>query len=240
MLSAARRAFLAATLLAGVGLAAARAADATANAPWKAHQTVPALFPPRMLQRGIKHGIALVRVSIVDTGKLADALLIGASEREFGEEAMRVVKLWRFDPARIDGQPVGVVGTISFRFEIEGTIAVDLRAGDRLPVLGQQPMIYRAVELSELDRVPTPTHVVPPVYPEEWSKRGINGSAMIEFYVDETGRVRLPVAAAATHDLLAGAAAAAVAEWQFTAPQRGGQPALVRIEQTFKFDPVAK
>jgi TonB family protein len=239
-------AYVAAGMLAvATALAAAVPTPATAepppNVPWKVHQTVPAVFPPRLLQRGVRSGIVLVRASVLETGKLADALAIAATDREFADEALRVIRLWRFDPARMDGHAIGIVGTVSFRFLVGGTVAVDLRAGDNLPRFGpQSTFVYRAVELKELDGVPAPVHVVQPIYPQAWADSGLKGSATIEYYIDESGRTRMPAIVTATDDRLGAVAAAAVAEWRFDPPLRGGAPALVRIEQDFHFEPPLK
>ncbi len=222
-------------------LAPARAADAAearnGDTPWKIHQAVAANYPLRLMRAGIAHGEARVRVSIAANGGLNDALLVSASRREFGEEALRVVKQWRFEPERVKGEPVGGVGDISFIFEFNGPIAIEKLspAPNEEPRGSADPFAYQAETLKRLDRIPAPTHVVPPVYPKDWSDRGIAGSATVEFFIDETGQPRIPVVIATDHRFLGASAVAAVAQWRFEPPQAHGQPALVHAEQVFTF-----
>lgn len=220
---------------------AAPAVDSV-NVPWKVKQTAHAVYPPAMMQRGIAHGDAQVRVSIDVEGRLLDALLVLATQREFGEEAMRVVKLWRFEAARVNGAAMGVVGDLSFAFSVDGPVAVNkfwpVSKEDEKALL--DPSAYRAEELRGLDRIPTPTHVEQPVYSKSWSEKGITGTATVDFYIDETGKVRVPVVTDASHPLLAGSALAAVSQWTFEPPLRGGKPVLAHAEQVLTFQPVKK
>lgn len=187
---------------------------------------------------GVTHGEARIRLSVGPNGQLTDALVIASTHREFGEEALRVVKDWTFEPTQVNGQPVAVVGDIIFEFNVNGPIAIEKRlpsartADEEMTDWG-----YRAEGTKRLDAIPTPKHIVPPVYPKDWAARGIIGRATIEFYIDETGAARVPVATASAHPLLAAAAVAAVAQWRFEPPRCGGKAVLVRAEQDFNFQP---
>ena len=226
-------------------LAPAWAADpagtSTMDRPWKIHQTTPAQYPPRLTYNGVTHGEARVRVSIDATGQLLDALVVACSHRDFGDEALRTVKRWRYEPEWIENQPIGVVADIIFSFEVNGMIAIDKRTpGPHEAYAPIDPFAYQAEGAKRIDRIPTPTQVVAPVYPKEWSDRGIEGTATIEFYIDETGHARIPVAIAADHHLLGASAAAAVAQWRFEPPTFQGKPTLLRAEQVFRFQPEKK
>lgn len=211
------------------------------DAPWRVHQTTPARFPVRMLQDGVTAGEAHVRVSLSAEGELLDALVTSCSHRDFGEEAMRVVRQWRFIPARAEGRWVGVVGDLDFDFNTQGPIAIVKNPVVRAD--GQEErrglLAYRAEGMSGLDKIPMPTHVVPPTFPRDWIALGVTGRATVEFFIDEEGRARVPVAVVADHPWLAGSAVAAVAQWRFAPPTRQGRPVLVRAEQVFTFDPDA-
>jgi TonB family protein len=210
--------------------------------PWKIHQTANAIFPPAMMRLGVTHGEARVRVSINATGQLLDALVIAYSQRDFAEEALRTVRQWHFEPAQIGDGPVGVVGDISFVFVVNGPVAIEKHApGQGLDLeRTDPPLAYHAVSLQLLDRIPTPTHVVDPVYPQDWSDRGIVGRVTVEFYIDELGRARMPLVTAAAHRLLGASAVTAVAQWRFEPATQQGRPVLVRAEQVFSFFPEKK
>lgn len=229
-------------LLLVIGAAGLRAAQPAArppmDAPWKVHQTVPAKFPVRLLEDGVLSGEAHVRVSLSAESELIDVLVTSCSHRDFGDEALRAIRSWRFVAARVEGHWVGVVGDMDFEFVAHGPVAIvrsPVGRGDardeRRGLLG-----YRAEGLSGLDRIPVPTHVVPPSFPRDWIGMGVTGKATVEFFIDEEGRARVPVAIVADHPWLAGSAVAAVMRWRFAPPTRRGQPALVRAEQVFTFD----
>jgi len=215
------------------------AVAANRNAPWRIHQTTKAHFPPRLLQNAVTHSEARIRVSIDASGDLLDALVVSSTHREFGDEALRVVRQWRFDPGLENGTPIGVVGDITFAFVMNGVVAVannsPLKSDE--PTSPDNPTAYCAESLKNLDRIPTPTHVVPPTYPRNWADRGIIGSATVEFYIDESGRARIPIVASSDHLLLGASAVAAIAQWHFEPPTCRGRRVLVHAEQVFAFQP---
>lgn len=240
---AARPLRLVALLLAAANMArgAEPVAAPAADAPWKVQQTTRAEFPERLVRNGITRGQARVRLSVSAEGRLLDALVVACSERDFGDEALRAVRTWRFEPERVKGVPIGVVATIVFSFVVNGTVTIDRRG----PATGEEEVAaeargYGAAGMRTLDRIPLPAHVVSPAFPDEWRARGITGSAVVEFYIDESGAVRIPCAISATHPELGASAVAAVAQWRFQPPTRRGEPVLVRAEQIFRFDPAEK
>jgi TonB family protein len=66
---------------------------------------------------------------------------------------------------------------------------------------------------------------------------GVGGKVTVDFFVDESGKTRMPVVAGRSDDSLAGFAIAAVKQWRFEPPTRGGIPVLVRVSQDFNFVP---
>jgi TonB family protein len=223
------------------GAEAAGSAEA-ADVPWKINQTSQAIYPPRLMRNGVTHGEARVRVSISAAGKLTDALVVACTHRDFGNEALRTVARWRFEPEWVKGQPIGIVADIVFAFEVNGPVAIERRspAPNEEQDMPLDPFAYKAEGLKNLDHIPTPTQVVAPIYPKDWSDRGIVGSATVEFYIDQSGKARIPVVTSADHSLLGASAVAAVSQWHFEPPTRAGKPVLVRAEQIFTFQPVAK
>lgn len=77
--------------------------------------------------------------------------------------------------------------------------------------------------------------VVPPSYPQEWASRGLTGPVTVNFYIDETGRVRMASCPAGTNSQLAHPALEAVRGWEFNPPTSGGRPVLVYARQVFNF-----
>jgi len=132
------------------------------------------------------------------------------------------------------------VARIDFNFEREGLTVVNQSAEENLQErfldLDKDQYSYRVHILQELDHIPRPVHIVEPHYPLEWANKGIAGVVTIEFYIDETGRVRLPaVVNSGVSPLLGNLALDAVQQWQFEPATCKGKPVLVRASQNFNF-----
>jgi TonB family protein len=97
---------------------------------------------------------------------------------------------------------------------------------------------YRACTLRDLDKIPTPTKIVRPVYTPEQARRSHVRHVTVEFYIDEQGRVRQPAVARQADEAdeeLCAAAITAVEQWQFEPPVSRGRPVLVLVQQDFNF-----
>jgi TonB family protein len=235
---------LALAALAGAAVAVAAAADspappaASGYIPCKAHQKVPAVFPFRLLSEGIVFGEVHLLLEIDPQGQLSDVLLTAYTHREFGEEALRAVKQWRFEPGLFDGQPVISIINLTFNFEVRGVLVCE-RHGPPSRDLGTfwDKFEYAPHGLATLDQQPAALQLPRPVYPRAWIEQGRAGTVVIDFFIDETGRARIPTSVADGDSLLAAAAIAAVKLWRFEPPTHRGQPVLARAQQVFVFKP---
>jgi TonB family protein len=89
--------------------------------------------------------------------------------------------------------------------------------------------------MKNLDAIPAPLSIVAPAYPAEWAAKGIVGKVIVDFYIDETGKVRFVAATSKVNPLLNEIAVEAVKRWQFAPPTRKGHPVLVHAQQSFNF-----
>ena len=81
-----------------------------------------------------------------------------------------------------------------------------------------------------------------PVYPNQLARSSLGGHIHVEFYIDETGRVRMPSVSRETDEAseaLSSAAITAVAQWQFDPPTVKGRAVLVLAQQDFNFKPAS-
>ncbi|HWA26846.1 MAG TPA: energy transducer TonB [Lacunisphaera sp.] len=232
-----------------VGLAVAPAGSAAAaaptgapagqpdNVPCKIVEQAQPQFPRQLLQAGVSHGVVRVLLKVSAAGELADTLLTAYSRKAFAEEAQRVIKQWKFTPGRAKGQPVDTIIDLTFSFEVKEVLVAQRFSQDPSPAMERfDGFEYHAANVESLDRTPTPLNVVEPTYPQEWIKEGITGRVAVNFFIDETGQARFPIAAPGAHELLAGIAVAAVQQWRFIPPKVKGRPVLVRALQVFDFD----
>ncbi len=207
--------------------------------PGKIVRTKPIDYPLALMRSGISHGEARILVNIDADGRLIESMILGYTHKPFATSALEALNIWKFEPARLNGEPVGTVADITFRFEVDGILLVE-----RIGVPQFTPAdtfgrdyAYRPHGLRSLDAIPTPLHVTQPVYPKEWIDQGLRGTVTVDFYIDETGAVRMPSVSTAQNPLLAAAAANAVREWKFSPPLHKGRPVLAHCQQLFKFEP---
>ncbi len=130
------------------------------------------------------------------------------------QSAVATVLRSKFAPAMKNGVPVATMVRIPIHFE------------DR-----SDPVF----EFAKLDVKPRPLKQVPPIYPSALKRNGVNGVAVIEFFVDDTGVVRDPVVVGANHPLFAQSSVQALLKWKFSPGQKGGRKVATRMRQTFPF-----
>lgn len=234
-----KRTFISAALFGAVfalsGTVRGTASQATSATPAlvKVTQQISPHFPIRLLRRGVTEGEAVIRISLDQTGKLSDCLVERYTEPEFAEAALDAIKQWQFKLR----EPVGVVMGVTFLYRMHGVVAIERFAVDNVVAEERNKGEYAYAPCSprDLDHRPKPTRVVSPDYPQELEQKGIEGSVAIDFYIDEQGRTRLPAPLTTENSILAGLATAAMEQWQFEPPTRGGKPVLVHATQRFSF-----
>jgi TonB family protein len=229
--------------------AAGAAAPLAAQSPYPDYvpvsvvQTEEATFPADLVAIGVKSGAATVAVAIDDRGNLTDYLVTGYTNPGFAAHAVVALKKWKFQAAQIRGRPRNSKADLSFDFQVQGVVVVSLTAGAFDELLRTQidgPHSYHACTLAQLDHIPTPTKIVKPAYDPSVAGSKHGGKVSVEFYIDETGRVRMPSVDLETNEAyedLAATAIAAVAQWQFDPPTVKGRPVLVVAHQDFTFQP---
>jgi TonB family protein len=92
------------------------------------------------------------------------------------------------------------------------------------------------ISIQEADSRPRMKKTLPPVFPKQWSKLGVSGSAVVAFIVDEEGRPVEVQAKSATDEAFARSAEAAVSGWLFIPAKKGGQGIACRVEQVIDFN----
>ncbi len=198
-------------------------------------QTTPARYPSSMLQSGVYSGEVRAMISVAADGTLTDCLVTAYTDKAFAIATEHALRLWRYQPARIRGSARASRAEVVFMYRNEGVTVQSLPGAIERHLLLrilEERYCYRPVQLRELDRIPTPVHVVPPAVRLEDKARSVT----VEFYIDEEGRVRMPaVERESADDLLAAAAVAAVEQWRFEPPLRRGRPVLVYAQQEFNF-----
>ena len=200
-------------------------------------QTVDPVFPFPLTQQGLTRGEARVAVNTDAKGRLVEWLVVGFTRAEFANEAVDVIKKWAFVPARMRGEPVGTTIEIYFYFEARGVVVstTTIDELERATLFETGRYVYQPCSLRELDRIPTPLTTVAPVYPSELARKGVHGRVSVDFYIDETGVVRMPAVSPRDNIELTALSLEALRQWRFEPPTRNGKPVLVKASQVFSF-----
>ncbi len=91
-------------------------------------------------------------------------------------------------------------------------------------------------DISSLDQQPVARVRVPPQYPFEMKRAGIEGEVVVEFIVDTNGDVRNPFVVRSTQREFDAAAIQAVSKWKFRPGRKGGRAVNTsRVQQPITF-----
>ena len=220
---------------------AALLAPAEDDAGIAIHQTGVLVYPPMMLYEAVYSGEVHVVISVDAEGRLTDSLVVSYTNRAFADSAMAAVKRWNYEPARVHGRVCAARADVLFAFRDKGVIVQTFPGSLEKHMFHDmidEQLVFTAYKLRDLDRIPTPLHVVQPVLPNGSLPNGAKRIVTVEFYIDEAGHVRMPaIDRTDAGDAYAAAAVAAVEQWQFEPPLRKGQPVLVLAKQDFAFVP---
>jgi len=206
----------------------------------KVIESVEPIFPYHLTQVGVTKGEARIAISTSVAGKLEEYLVVGYTDREFADAAVAAIKEWTFEPARLNGEPVATTAELIFYFEARGTVVSSATAADILEAQVRRIIdgryVYHPCTMRELDRIPLPLVTVHPQYPLQLAEKGVKGRVTIDFFIDETGAVRMPTGSAEDNNVLTGLAIDALSKWKFEPPTSRGRAVLVRASQVFNFE----
>lgn len=195
-------------------------------------------FPLSMLLRGVAEGVVIASFCVDEMGVLEDHLIEAYTHEPFARSAEEAIAKWTFEPAKVGDVPVSANFRVRFRFEGQGVV-VAKEIGDATHPDGSRDLEpefrYRALGMRDLDNTPKALHAVAPQFPAELVAPGTRPTVLVRFFIDEQGRVRIPMVQDSENPDLSIYAVEAVRQWRFSPPTRGGKPVLVRAAQKFTF-----
>jgi protein TonB len=90
------------------------------------------------------------------------------------------------------------------------------------------------IDLSRLDNTPRTRSQIPPVYPADARRAGITGKVMVEFVVDEEGRVHDPRVMNSSDRVFEEPSLRAISRWRFEPGRKDGR--IVRFRMAVPVD----
>lgn len=212
--------------------------------PIRIVQTLEPRFPVILQATNIRQGEARVIFNIDAEGRLADLMVASYTHRAFADEAVQALRAWRYEPARQYGEPIGVRSEMVFTFEARGKVVTNMAidtvsAFTSMLETENQSHTFRVVDPVEIDgpvlaiRSIRPAH---PAHPQGANRTDLgNGRVVIDFYIDEEGRPRMPVVIHSDDSAFSTAAVSSLLQWRYSTPTRNGRPVSVRAHQRFEF-----
>lgn len=188
------------------------------------------------------YGEVRMVINVDDTGKLVDWLPVSYSHERYLDAAVEAVKGWKYEPAIQSGERMGIRQQVVFNFQTRGQVTsfTGMEAANALfRTLVPASDIRRVYSGNQLDELPKPLKVVQPRWVPAVEKAAPGSGVLVDFYIDETGHIRMPTVSGYSDPTIAQAAVEAMDRWEFSVPTHNGRPVIVRATQWFSFAPAS-
>ncbi|MDR2674162.1 MAG: TonB family protein [Opitutaceae bacterium] len=182
---------------------------------------------PYALYAGKARGSATLLMIIDPEGRVIMVEVLEATHPEFGESGKAAVEHFEFKPAAFEGKPVTGGLKIEFKFEP--------RHEDTSLYSTEIKKPGRVTGPGKLDAVPKLLSQRRPMFPLGIPDDVNRGEAVVEFLIDEEGKVRLPRIKSASAPAFGYAAVQTIANWLFEAPRTGGKTTITRVRVPVSF-----
>ncbi len=218
--------FIRALLLVPFLMATAASAQQSIAAS-SAQQPMPR-FPAELIGAKAGDGDVVLAVTVDSEGRALDMVALEATHEAFARAANDAVREWVFPARDSDTWPRREV--LQFRFKRSGAVSTLSHREAALEAFkGQAPPALHTVPLEQLDREPERLAAPMPAVPKTALRRHGGKPLMLNFVVDQEGRVRVPVLAEVQDAALAEPVLKAVRRWRYSPPTHKGVPVAVEM-----------
>lgn len=199
------------------------------------------IYPRAALDAALYSGEVEVILDLDAEGRVRDHLVLRATHQSFRDSLSRVIGDWVFEPGYVDGKAVPTVKQVTVLFEYGDPVGLQVSPAlvsawvnsMRQP---DQPESY-LVTIRDLDAALKPMVQVRPGLPEDVPAAKRKGEVVFEYFIDQTGLVRMPLLVRIDGDMiLADAVSGALRQWRFEPPTVNGRPVVVQVRQAFVFN----
>lgn len=196
-------------------------------------------FPGGATARSIPKGRAVLAVLVDADARPVDFLVIAASDIVFGQALLDHGPNLTFAAAKLHGVAIPARYTLGYKFEADGMNMNVMDQAYTLPAkIAGGKFAYAAHPEKELDHELEVTRMALPEVPAGYTApAGKEVAVLVTFFVDESGRVRIPNVDSAADPVLVPGAIAAVSRWTFKPATIKGKPALAYAARIVRFMP---
>lgn len=188
------------------------------DTPPRATRRVPPEYPESMRRSGLRANVT-VYFTIDREGRVKNAFVARSLNHAFDQPALEAMKRWRFEPARLKGEPVESKFAQTFDFRLDAAGGGD----DGITLRGHMDVSKLPPGL-RYDVAPKILGWTLPVYPYQWLSADRKGAATVALMIDENGRVTATHIQAASAPEFGLALQAAADATDFQPALRAGHP----------------
>ena len=197
-------------------------------------------FPDFVRLTGNSKGIVTVAIGRDGEGRVNDVLVLDSTHPRLTQSVIAAVRQWKFTyPANPAPHGREVVPIVRFLFSSKGISLVSAQTGSgaakERDMNESAPVILPT--FADLDAPPKPIEHTMPRFTGALAERVAGGEVTVKFFVDENGKVRVPIILDCTVPELGLAALAAVERWTYEPPRISGRETIALETETFGFGP---
>jgi hypothetical protein len=198
-------------------------------------------FPGAATTRSIPKGKAVLSILVDADNRAVDFLVTSATDPAFGKALEEIAPRLTYQAARLKGTAIPARYAFAYEFEARNTSSNAMDNATLLPSkIAPGKAARSAHPESELDQTLELTRMALPDVPAGYTPPTNDPVAvLVTFFVDETGRVRIPNVESAADPVLVPGAIAAVSHWTFKPALRHGKPVLAFATRAVRFLPPA-
>lgn len=201
----------------------------------------PSAIYPAMARNGNIEGVVVVDALVDANGTVTQAQAVSGPTL-LRQAAADSVRSWKYQPAKLNGQPIAVHTQVSVDFHLNASSAVTgsgapansiAATSSSLPP-SAAPAAAPAASGTGVIQAPKLIASPPPVYPSNARSSNVEGVVVLDLLVDETGKVTQAKIVSGPA-LLQLAAVEAVHSWKYQPARQDGRPVAQHTQVTINF-----
>lgn len=175
-------------------------------------------YPAEARRKRIE-GVVILEATTDKEGSVSDVRVLKSKDLLLDKAAMDAVRKWKYEPFYINGEPKGLIFTVTVQFRLKERETEEFDKG--AVVAGED--------------IPKLLEKVDPVYPEEARKALVQGVVVLRVRVNEEGLVEQTLVMKSESGLLNQPAIDAVKKWKYEPLLIEGKPTPVVFNVTVAF-----